>query len=307
MLEILIQKITSLALVMAAGFLLVRWGPFTKEDTRSLSKLTCYLIMPCSLFHAFQMERSGEILRGLGLVMLAALLLHGLMILLTAVLRKPLGLTPTEEASAFCTNAGNLIIPLVSAMLGPQWVIYTCAYILVQTTLLWSHVKNLVCGERGIQWKNLLLNPNILALLAGAACFLLNLRLPSLLDGTIDTLGNLVGPIAMLVVGMTIGSLRFQEVFGNRRVWLASALRLLVFPLLCLGLLKVLCLIFPQGSPFFLVSMLAASAPSAAVITHICQLYGKDPTYVSAICTVTTTACILTIPLMMQLYLLFCM
>ena len=160
MLNILCFKILSLALIMLAGFGLVRWGPLSSEDTRSLSKINCWLIMPCSIFGAFQMERSMEVLKGLSLVLLAALLVHGLYILLSSLLKKPLRLQPVEQASVFCTNAGNLIIPLVTAILGKQWVIYTCAYILVQTVLLWSYVKNLVCGEKGIAWKKLLLNPS---------------------------------------------------------------------------------------------------------------------------------------------------
>ena len=302
MIEILIQKIISLAIIMAVGFVLVRWGPLTDADTRSLSRLNCWLIMPCSIFGAFQMARSPEILKGLSYVLLGAVLIHCLFLLVTTLLRKPLSLSPVEMGSVFCTNSGNLIIPLVTAMLGKQWVIYTCAYILVQTLLLWSHVKNLICGEKGMDWKALLSNPNILALILGTVLFLLDLRLPQLLTQTIDSVGSMVGPSAMLVIGMTIGSLSLKTVFTGRRVWLVTGLRLLIFPALALGLLFTLGRLIPGAAPYLMITMMAASAPSAAVITHICQLYGKDPGDASAICTVTTSLCTLTIPLMVTLY-----
>ena len=302
MLNILIFKILSLAAIMAAGFLLVRWGPLTSQDTRSLSRINCWLIMPCSIFGAFQISRSPEILKGLAMVLLAAVLVHCLYILLSSVLRKPLHMQPVEQASVFCTNAGNLIIPLVTAILGKEWVIFTCAYILVQTVLLWSYVKNLVCGERGIAWKQLLTNPNILALALGCALFLLNLRLPRLLEDTVSSIGSMVGPSSMLVIGMTIAGAEGKQILKEKRVWLVTALRLIAYPLLCLLLLKALCLLFPDAAPYFLITMMAASAPSAAVITHICQLYGRDPRQASAICTVTTVLCTLTIPLMIVLY-----
>ena len=307
MLNILIFKITGLAIIMAAGFFLVRFGPLTREDTKSLSRLTCYLVMPCNIFCAFQVSRTPETLRGLSLVLVGAVLVHCLFLLTTKLLQKPLGLSPTEQASVFCTNAGNLIVPLVTAMLGREWVIYCCAYMLVQNILLWSHVKNLVCGETGIAWKSLLTNPNIMALMAGSLLFLLGISLPPLLEDTIYSVGSMVGPIAMLVIGMTIGSLELKSVFCRARVWMAAGLRLLLYPALALGLLKLLCLVFPMGGPYFLVTMLAASAPSAAIITHICQLHGKNPQASSAICTVTTTFCVLTIPLMIWLYELICL
>ena len=72
MLNLLIHKILSLAMIVAVGFFLVRFGPLESRDTKGLSRLNCYLIMPCSIFGAFQMNRSPEILRGLSYVLLGA-------------------------------------------------------------------------------------------------------------------------------------------------------------------------------------------------------------------------------------------
>lgn len=304
MLTILIQKILSLAMVMSAGFMLTRFGPLTDDDSRSLSRLTVWLVMPCSIFSAFQIRRSPDIIHGLLLVLLAAILVHLAAILLTGLLKHPLQLTPVEQTSVLYTNAGNLIIPLVSAMLGREWVIYTCAYILIQTLLTWSHARALICGERGIDWGSIFHNPNIWALFFGVVFFCLNIPLPALLGDTISGISSMVGPLSMLVIGMNIGCLPLGKLIRNKRIWLVTILRLLCYPLLILGLLLGLGRLFPWGVPYFLVTMLAASAPSAALITHICLLYGKDPGDASSICVVTTLLCSTTIPLMVWLYLL---
>ena len=49
-------------------------------------------------------------------------------------------------------------------------------------------------------------------------------------------------------------------------------------------------------------SSLAACAPSAATITQMAQVYGRDAEYSSAIYAVTTLLCIITMPLMVTLY-----
>ena len=224
---------------------------------------------------------------------------------MTWVLRRPLKLTGPQQASAFCTNAGNLIIPLVTAMLGKEWVIYTCAYILIQTILLWSYVKNLICRQHGVELKAILLNPNILALIAGGTLFLLDLPLGGVAGETVAAVSSMVGPSSMLVIGMTMGSQNLRKVVFQGKVWLTAVLRLLVYPCMALILLWTLGRLIPQGVPFFLITMMAASAPSAAVITHICQLYDQDSGEASAICTVTTLLCTLTIPLMIFLYTVF--
>ena len=303
MLSILIRKILSLGLMMAAGFFLVRKGPLTNADSRSLSRLTVWLVLPCSIFSAFQMERTPEILRNLGLVLLAAAVLHGAMIGLTALLRRPLHLSPVEQASVIYTNAGNLIIPLVSAMLGPEWVIYTGAFVLVMTVLTWTHGKILICGPGSASPSAVVKNPCILALAAGVCLFLLDWQLPFLLGDTVSALGSMVGPLSMLVTGMLLADSSLKAILTDRRIWLVTGLRLLLYPLVCLGLVELLLLVFPAGRDCFLVTMLAASAPTASLITHICQLHDRDSGHASAICVMTTLLCALTIPLTVWLYL----
>ena len=302
MLSILIRKILSLMLILAAGWLLAKKGPLTEADSKSLSRLTVYLVMPCSIFSAFQMERSPEVLKNLGLVLAAALCIHLVYIGLTGLLRRPLRLDPVEQCSLIYTNAGNLIIPLVSAMLGPEWVIYTSAYILTMTVLTWSHGKSLLCGEAGADLKALGRNPNILALLAGVGLFLLNRQLPQLLRDTVSTVGSMVGPLSMLVTGMLLSTQSLRRVLTSGRIWLVTGLRLILYPLSALAVLGLLGLAVPSARECFLITMMAAAAPCAGLITNICQLYDRDSAYAGAICTLTTLMCALTIPLMVWLY-----
>lgn len=49
---------------------------------------------------------------------------------------KVLKLDGVEETSLIYSNAGNLIIPIVTAILGKEWVIYTSAFLSVQLFLL---------------------------------------------------------------------------------------------------------------------------------------------------------------------------
>ena len=95
-----------------------------------------------------------------------------------------------------------------------------------------------------------------------------------------------------------------KEVFATRRVYLVSALRLLLYPLLFLAVLKCsgMAALTPDGDTILLVSFLATTAPSAAAIVQMAQVYGGDSAYASKINVMTTLLCILTMPLMVMLY-----
>lgn len=58
-----------------------------------------------------------------------------------------------EQASLIYTNSGNLIIPLVTAVLGPEWVIYCSMFQLVQQFPMWSHCRIILSGDRNVSLK----------------------------------------------------------------------------------------------------------------------------------------------------------
>ena len=53
---ILAKKILSLFLVMALGFVLVRCGIVRSRDSKVLSMISQYLVMPCVLMSTFQVK-----------------------------------------------------------------------------------------------------------------------------------------------------------------------------------------------------------------------------------------------------------
>ena len=115
---ILAKKILSLFLVMALGIVLVRCGIVRSRDSKVLSMISLYLVMPCVIISSFQVEYQPEILNGLLLALATAVLLHLVLIVVVGFLGKVLKLDGVEETSLIYSNAGNLIIPIVTAILG---------------------------------------------------------------------------------------------------------------------------------------------------------------------------------------------
>ena len=61
---LLMQQIAVLFLIMGLGFLIVKLGIVETEDSRVLSMVTIYLVLPCVTIHAFQIEYSTKIRNG---------------------------------------------------------------------------------------------------------------------------------------------------------------------------------------------------------------------------------------------------
>ena len=114
---ILAEKIFSLFLIMFMGYAVVHWGLLHAEDSKTLSLISLYLISPCVIISAFQVQYTPDVLHGLLLALAAAVLLHVGIIVVVNLLGHALHLDAVEKASMIYSNAGNLIIPIVTAIL----------------------------------------------------------------------------------------------------------------------------------------------------------------------------------------------
>ena len=286
------------------GWALVKARVLRTEDSRVISAVLVYLVTPCVIIGAFQIEHSSQVTRGLVFSFAAAIGVHALFLLLAAFFGRAMKLDTAERLTVVYTNAGILVIPLVQAMLGGEYLVYSCAFIVVQLILLWTHCRSVLTGRAGADWRNILLNVNVISLMAGGVMFLLGLTLPRIAGDTLKMTGAMIGPLGMLLAGMVIADVPARSVFCDRRRYRAAALRLLAAPLILLFAFK-LCgaaEMIPDGRNILLVVFLAGVTPACATVTSMAQLYSNIGERTGILYVLTTLLSIFTMPLMIGLY-----
>ena len=301
---ILMREIVQLFIILLMGYIIVKAKLLRPEDSRSLSVVMVYLLTPCVIINAFQVEYTPQVMAGLIFSFASSIAAHLLFLLLTRLLAGPLQLDVIERTAVIYTNAGILVIPLVNALLGPEYVIYSCAFIVVQQVLIWTHCRSLLCGTRGMEWRKLFLNVNIIAIVAGCALFLLRVPLPALINDTLGTLGDMFGPLGMLLAGMVIADTPLRRLFTTPRNYLPVLLRLLAFPLVTVLLLRISGAAgwVADGKNILMIVYLACITPACATVTSLAQLYDRNAAYSSALYVLTTLLSIVTMPVMIGVY-----
>lgn len=337
----LVSKILSLLVLLGAGVVLVRTKLLKKEDSVTLSKISVFLLSPCVIVSSFSMQVDGQAGHNLLLCFFYAILANFLFLFLGTFLKKPLHLSPVEEMSLEYTNCGNFVLPIVSGVLGEEYLLYVSAYITVYNLLVWTHGIHLfqerdknspeacsnkdyfkeACSKEGYckvghfkeEYSNgghkanalfkILFNPNILAILFGVFLFFTKISLPAPFSLAISDLGKMIGPISMLITGIVLGTMSFKKILSYRRIYMITAFRLLLFPSIYLLLISILSRIegFLDNPVLFLVSFLSAMAPSAANVSQFAILYGKEEEYASCINIFTTLCTILSMPILLYI------
>lgn len=301
---LLMQQIVQLFLMIFMGYLIVKTGLVRDDDSKVLSKIILYLIVPCVIINAFQVDYTTDTVKGLLIAFAASVMTQVILLVVISVAGKLLHLNEVEVSSVYYSNSGNLIVPIVTFILGQEWVLYGCVFMSVQLVFLWTHCKKIISREASYDWKKIILNINMISIFIGVILFFTKIRLPEIIGNTLASVGTMIGPASMIVTGMLFAGMNLKQIFANKRVYFITFLRLIAVPLIALVLIKLsnLASFSADGNKIMLIVFLAIITPSASTVTQMCQVYGNDSKYASAINVMTTLLSIITMPVMVMLF-----
>lgn len=301
---LLMEQIIQLFLMIFMGFLIVKAKLLNSEDSKILSIIVLYLIIPCVIINAFQVDYTPQTVKGLLIALAGSVMTQVILLIVVSILGRVFHLNEVEVASIYYSNSGNLIVPIVMFILGKEWVLYGCVFMSVQLVFIWTHCKKIISRESTYDWRKIVLNINMISIAIGIVLFLTRIHLPEDINSTLSAVGGMIGPASMIVTGMLFARMDFKQIFASKRVYFVTFLRLIVVPTIALVLIKFsyLASLSSNGPKIMLIVFLAIITPSASTVTQMCQVYGNDSQYASAINVVTTLLAIITMPLMVMLF-----
>ena len=104
---LLMEQIIQLFLMIFMGYLIVKVRLVKDEDSKILSKIILYLIIPCVIINAFQVDYTMDTVKGLLLALAASVMTQVLLLIIISISGKLLHLNEVEIASVYYSNSGN--------------------------------------------------------------------------------------------------------------------------------------------------------------------------------------------------------
>lgn len=290
-----VTKVAELFLMVGVGAACFRLGVLTRRGVSQLTTLLLYVVAPCLIVSSLSGE-GGDISPGdLALSLVLAVLAHLLAIALSFLFfrKEPLPRQRVLRFALIYSNTGFMGMPLVQAVVGTQGVVYASVFIAVFNVFVWTHGYGLMSGGQHSGWKKIALNPGVIALLIGLPLFFGGWKLPELIQTPIDSFSALNTPLAMVVIGCNIVQIPIKEMISDKTVFWASGLRLVLIPLVFLGV-AFLC----QPTPALLQSsVIQAAAPAAANTVLFANRFGGDQKLASKVVAVSSLFSVVSLPL----------
>jgi predicted permease len=208
-------------------------------------------------------------------------------------------------------NSGYVGDPIVLALFGEEGLAYYKLFCLPLSIVIYTwgiSVLTPKTEEKGGTIKRLLNAPTV-AMLVGVVFGLTGIGtyLPNFVVSALDTLKACMGPVAMLLAGVTIAKYDLLGMIKKKKVYVATALRLIVIPSVLISVLfsaKTLANQFfgmDIGNDVLFLCFFATAAPLGLNTVVFPEAYGGNPETGASMAMVSHTLCVISIPLMYAL------
>lgn len=299
--KISLLQVIILFIIIFFGFLLAKLKLISMSAKGSLSNLLVYLVVPAMIINSYITEYDSNIMKNLLYCFLFSFIVLGIGLIVVMIITK---FWHTEEKpilrfAMIFSNAAYMGLPLIEAMYGGEGLIYASAFVSVFNILLWTF--GYACVSKTFRLKevvrSILKTPVIYALAVGILIFFLQIPVPTVIAKPLELIGSMNTPLSMIITGMVIASCNFKAVLKNIYLWLCVGIRLIVVPLLCLGVLYLIKIWGNADSVVLQIVFILEACPCAAItsIFAIKFKYNED----LAVCSVvfSTLLSIISLPL----------
>ncbi|HAI30285.1 MAG TPA: AEC family transporter [Thalassospira sp.] len=306
MLDLIVGKVGPVFLTILCGFLLTHIKVIKREGIPFLAKIAMNAFIPAMLFQTLsQSDISAHFdLRLWGSYYSGVLLNFALVFIITKLWLS----AKTDEAAVTAmggvfSNIVLLGIPLVQAVYGEEGLVPLLIVLSIHPVTLMGMTIMIVEGSRGGDghWLSNVFrsivrvarNPIIAAIVLGVLASLFEIRMPEMVDGTLERFRTAGPTIALLLVG---AGLYGQSVRGNLSAsLLCTTAKMFVQPLL---VFSVGHFIFDLPPLWLMIVTLVAALPSGANVAIVAGSYNVCIDRSSTTILLTTIISMLTLPLL---------
>jgi len=300
----IIVALTKTFIIILPGYIVTKLGIIDERHTAGMSSLITCVTYPCLVITAMQMEFSMRVLNNCKYVVLiflgaviAALIVSKLVCLLVKL--------PPERAGIFAFmlvfgNTGFIGLPVLNGLLGSEAVFYGAlcdsSYDIFMFTVGVTLIRQGASDHKMSVGETLkgLINPCLVGVLIGLTLYVCRITLPDIIAIPVERIGDVTSPLAMIVVGSHLARVRIRDLFGSPHAWLVCLMKLIIFPLIALGIVK---LVIGTGSLLASVIVLQSAMPVAMLSVIFSERYKGDVAFASTGVMLTTLLCLVTIPM----------
>ena len=305
--KVVIGQMIVLFALMGLGFLLYRVNILDLNTNSKLTSLVLSVTTPCMVLNSVLCTKKYSdpqtIFTILGIAVVTYIVTPFIGILINKLLRVPTNQTGLYVFMTVFSNIGFIGYPIMKAIFGNDSVFHTSLFGMVFNIMLFTLGVYLIgIGQQRNNKLNLknLITPGVICSFLALILYLLHIRAPQIVTDFTSMIGDMTTPLAMIIIGVTLGAMNIREVFNELRVYIYTIIKQLILPVIAYPIIVFLIKDnYLRGLTFVMLSMPVGS--SAVLFTN---KYGGDSELAAKTIFMTTLLSVFTIPLVVYMFLI---
>ncbi len=302
---IIVEKIISIFLIMAVGFIANRFGVLPDESSKYMTDLLIKVITPCMIISSItSKELTDETLVATIETLIIAVMFFVLAAVIGYLMCRFILHVDSEDLGMYAftfgsINSGFIGFPITLALFGSDILYLMVIHNIALTIYAYSLGPSIVHigseTKKSFDIKSFLhsfCNINAIISLISIIMLFSGLHLPSAIFETTETIGDATVPVSMLLVGVQLGGSNPIKMLAHGKMVAISFAKMLLLPVLTF--LAVNWLPIPDGVK--LCMTFAAVFPAAVAAVPVTALEGKNALSCAEVVAFTTLLSIATIP-----------
>lgn len=297
--DAIIKQMIILFILVIIGYYLGKKQIMDADFNRKLSALVIKVTCPSLIISSVM----GDVLPDKRLIfplLVVGFATYAVLIIIGIMLPRYMRVKPAERGIysfmlAF-GNVGFIGYPIVASIFGANAVFYASILNLPSTLLIFVFGTLFISGNEKrmrFDWGTLY-SPPMIASYISILIVLTGWVSPQVISTPFVLLGNVTVPAALLIIGSSIAQVPIRSMFGNTSVYIMSAFRLILVPLLILYLSR-LCQV---DTTIANINVVLAAMPVASYGTLFCIQYQRGEIIMAEGTFLTTLLSVLSIPLL---------
>ena len=299
-----VNQMMVLFIFMALGYFLNKAKLLPSNASVTISRLETNVLVPCLVFNTFYKYCTVQNISQkwtyivYGIAIMAVSIAIG--VILSRIFAKEDYLRKIYNYSFAVANFSFMGNAVVLGIFGESVLFDYMIFTLPLCLYVYSYgTASLIPKKENSKFSfKVFLNPICISMFLGTVIGLIGIPLPSFLTTAISSAGACMSPLAMVLTGLVVADFSIKTLAKIKKVYIASVLRLIVLPLLFVGVLKLL-----NTDPTITMLTLCATAMPLGLNTVVFPAaYGGDTTPGASMALISHLMSIITIPLMFALF-----
>lgn len=304
---IVIGQMSVMLIIILTGYMMFQKNKLSNLSSSHISGLVVNICNPATILcSAFDKESTISVHEMLN-ALLVTVFIYALLLLAGFLLPLVMRIEKVDRYMYhFLTvygNVGFLGIPLVSAVLGTNALVYVSINCVVYNLLFYttgvSIIQKTAKEKKQTDMKGFLskiINIGTVSSLLTILLYLVDFDLPMVISDTVTYAGRATTFLSMIVLGVSVAQIPLKEIFCHRKDYLFVLLRMIILPICLVFLLKL----FVTDPLLLGASALLLAVPCGNLPLMCSREHGLTPDALARTIVLTTLLSVITIPIVVM-------